>query len=101
MFKSLNETFQSATDIQNWLTKCAIAIMKMRGSGVSWVTPLGMEVIQPYYTIQTKTEFKEILERKKVKDQAVYRYPTYHKQRNGFAPNFIHSLDAAHSCFAI
>ena len=48
-FQNLNEVFESARKIQQWLSDCAYAITKLRGHSVIWVTPLGLIVVQPYY----------------------------------------------------
>ena len=50
-FDSLNEVFESSQRIQSWLTECAGVISKDCKSQVSWVTPLGFPVVQPYYKV--------------------------------------------------
>ena len=51
-FDSLNEVFESSQRIQAWLTSCAGVISKDDKSQVSWVTPLGFPVVQPYYKVR-------------------------------------------------
>jgi len=98
-FESLNELFEASQEIQEWLTKCAVVISKDVGENVSWVTPLGLPVVQPYNTlsrppkaITPKNLFNISLQRSYV---PVKKLGTV-KHKNGFAPNFIHSLDASH-----
>ena len=67
-FESLNEMFEASQEIQDWLTECAQVvrdqvcryesflgvpqvISKDVGENVSWVTPLGLPVVQPYTSI--------------------------------------------------
>ena len=50
-FDSLNEVFESSQRIQSWLTECAAVISKDCKSEVSWITPLGFPVVQPYYKV--------------------------------------------------
>merc|ERR1712227_269603 len=62
-FHSLNEVFESSQRIQAWLTDCAGVISKECKRQVSWFTPLGFPVIQPYYK-KTKSDKKIDLDRK-------------------------------------
>jgi len=97
-FESLNELFISSQKIQDWLTECAKVISSDCRSNVEWTTPLGMPVEQPYIKKKNHTNavrnpdveqrFFARREEKKVVNTL--------KHRNGFAPNFIHSLDASH-----
>lgn len=84
-FHSLRKMFKSAREIQDWFTECARIISSICCENVEWVTPLGLPIIQPYM---------------KQKSSKVYidgnRKPDSIKQRNAFAPNFIHSLDSTH-----
>ena len=99
-FESLNEMFTASQEIQDWLTECAMVISRDCKSNVSWVTPLGFPVIQPYSRVVSKLDknismdmnnmFK--LSHRTVKKEAEVKINTM-KNKNGFAPNFIHSLD--------
>jgi len=101
-FESLNEMFTASQEIQDWLTACANIISKDCRSNVSWVTPLGLPVIQPYskyifpndknITMNTSTLFT--CKRQKLQDSEMKVSTT--RNRNGFPPNFIHSLDSSH-----
>jgi DNA-directed RNA polymerase len=62
---------------------------------MSWITPLGLPVMQPYrreynYTIQTVLQSVTLSMTDDVLPVSVT------KQRSAFPPNFIHSLDATH-----
>uniref|UniRef100_A0A4W2DS88 DNA-directed RNA polymerase n=1 Tax=Bos indicus x Bos taurus TaxID=30522 RepID=A0A4W2DS88_BOBOX len=67
---------------QRWLTESA-RLISLTGSAVEWITPLGVPIIQPYHRDS------------KVMVRAV-PHPNTLKQKNGFPPNFIHSLDSTH-----
>ena len=116
-FESLNELFTASQAIQDWLTECAGVISKDCGANVSWVTPLGLPVVQPYEnvtrkrvkTVDKKTgqevtgaaphhskDMEEPNMFKKRNIDIVERRPNTMKHRNGFPPNFIHSLDSSH-----
>ncbi|XP_050024400.2 DNA-directed RNA polymerase, mitochondrial [Dermacentor andersoni] len=98
-FLSLQEMFTATREIQDWFTTCAKMISYVCCQPVSWVTPLGLPVIQPYhkptsvkspvsYGDRISPEFRSIFE--------MHQRPNVMKQKNGFPPNFIHSLDSSH-----
>ncbi|KAH0539281.1 DNA-directed RNA polymerase, mitochondrial isoform X1 [Cotesia glomerata] len=89
-FESLRTMFESARQIQDWFTDCAQVITTINGKNMEWVTPLGLPVIQPYS--------KVLPCRNKFMDNAtdLLLKPNTSKQKNAFAPNFIHSLDSCH-----
>lgn len=91
---SLREMFVSAKGIMDWLGHCA-QLVSSQGQVVSWITPMGLPVIQPYrkpatHTVRTMLQSITLA----VNDDAL---PVYgQKQRSAFPPNFVHSLDASH-----
>ena len=93
--KSMNEMFQNAKRIQNWFAQGASIIA--RQSPVEWETPMGLVCVQPYH--------KPFIKRIKTKIQKsfsitysseVTNKPDSARQRSGFPPNFVHSLDSCH-----
>ena len=82
----LEEMFVATKKIQDWFDSIATLVSKSFGRPVSWETPLLLPVMQPY--------FKEINKGKTFKIER--RLPDTVAQKNGFPPNFIHSLDATH-----
>ena len=105
-FESLNEMFTSSQAIQAWFTKCATMISDDFRKSVEWVTPLGLYVEQPYYK-NTNAQYlqQEVNSLKKMKSNIpisykalskIYVKPNTMKQKNGFPPNFVHSLDSTH-----
>lgn len=98
-FLSLQQMFTATREIQDWFTDCAKMISYVCCQPVSWVTPLGLPIIQPYhkpiamkspisYGDRISAEFRTIFE--------MHQRPNVMKQKNGFPPNFIHSLDSSH-----
>ncbi|PBC25264.1 DNA-directed RNA polymerase [Apis cerana cerana] len=83
-FHSLRKMFKSAREIQDWFTECARIISSICCENVEWITPLGLPIVQPYLKQKLNTYVK-----KNEKSDTI-------KQRNAFAPNFIHSLDSTH-----
>jgi DNA-directed RNA polymerase len=91
---SLGEIFISANQIMDWLGKCALLVANVN-EPISWITPLGLPVIQPYRksaSFKVKTLMQTIilaLDDDSLPVQA-------RKQKSAFPPNFVHSLDATH-----
>ncbi|XP_047633783.1 DNA-directed RNA polymerase, mitochondrial isoform X2 [Phacochoerus africanus] len=80
---------------QRWLTDSARLIAHM-GSAVEWVTPLGIPIIQPYHR-DSKVTIKGGLQNLSFNSSVdTSQKPNTLKQKNGFPPNFIHSLDSSH-----
>lgn len=91
VFASIERMFTATREIQDWLTECASVLSKSLSQPVKWVTPLGFPVTQPYYK-QAPSGGSEL--RQSVR--GVVLSPNSRKQKNGFPPNFIHSLDSTH-----
>lgn len=94
-FQSMENLFTNAREIMNWLSECA-RVVGRRGNPISWKTPFGFPVEQPYrragkYSI--KTSLQQIV---LVSDNSE-DFPVFvQKQKAAFPPNFIHSLDSTH-----
>lgn len=82
-FKSLESLFTSAEQIQNWFLDIT-SIIVHKEQKVSWITPIGWPVLQPYEKMRRLKNGKQVI------------LPDKKKQNNAFAPNFIHSLDSTH-----
>jgi DNA-directed RNA polymerase len=92
--KAVSTMFTGARQIMNWLTTSALLCAK-QGQPVTWVTPLGWPVIQPYrksdkFVVQTAMQRMLLVD-------ANDRMPVSSvRQRSAFPPNFVHSLDSTH-----
>lgn len=72
------------------------AQIALTGNCVDWVTPLGLPVIQPYHRETTESISTPL---QTVSSSHYFDYtqiPNLTKQKGGFPPNFIHSLDSSH-----
>ena len=94
VMKAVGYVCHSTAEIMEWLRTCAQKAVAT-GEPVQWTTPLGFPVVQPYRNYRTKTIHTVL--------QAVSTYMdnddvpiSISKQCKGFAPNYIHSLDASH-----
>ncbi|KAK8694366.1 hypothetical protein V6N13_071920 [Hibiscus sabdariffa] len=89
---ALGEMFQAARAIMNWLGECA-KIIASENEPVSWTTPLGLPVVQPYRVLGRhliKTSLQVLTLQRETEKIMVKR------QRTAFPPNFVHSLDGSH-----
>ncbi|TKY65013.1 DNA-directed RNA polymerase 2B [Spatholobus suberectus] len=89
---ALEEMFQGARGIMNWLGDCA-KIIASENQPVRWTTPLGLPVVQPYrklgkHIIKTSLQ---MLTLQRETDKVMVK-----RQRTAFPPNFVHSLDGSH-----
>ncbi|KAL3240124.1 DNA-directed RNA polymerase [Nakaseomyces bracarensis] len=112
VFAAVRELFQGAHLIQDWLGDCAKKISKSVRldvdaksfkdldkpdymSSIIWTTPLGLPIVQPYRDAckkQVITNLQSIY----ITDPFAVNPINSRRQKAGFPPNFIHSLDASH-----
>ncbi|TXG56708.1 hypothetical protein EZV62_018021 [Acer yangbiense] len=111
---ALEEMFEAARSIMNWLGECAkeksldpgvpvfltdnlettlLNVIAAENRPVRWTTPLGLHVVQPYrilgrHLIKTSLQ---ILALQRETDKVMAK-----RQRTAFPPNFVHSLDGSH-----
>lgn len=94
VLSGIGEVCSGARAIMDWLRECAEAVTAT-SRPVRWTTPLGFPVTQPYRKYRTKQVNTRLAElRLIVEDESV---PVARKRHaDGFAPNFVHSIDATH-----
>ncbi|CAK9315095.1 unnamed protein product [Citrullus colocynthis] len=89
---ALGEIFEAARGIMGWLGDCA-KVIAADNQPVRWTTPLGLPVVQPYYTSERhliRTSLQVLALRREGNSVDV------RKQRTAFPPNYVHSLDGSH-----
>lgn len=91
---SIGEVFEQAMQIKTWFDNASSAF-NQAGVSVSWMTPLGFAVRQPYYEHKSKA-IKTALQVVKLVKKDAFDKVKKSSQRSGFPPNFVHSLDACH-----
>lgn len=96
LWAAIGDVVMAAADAMDWLKSVARAAAKDEMS-ITWVTPMGLPVTQDYR--------KEVLSPVRIHWQGKALTPRLRTetpeldkrgQVNGIAPNFIHSMDAAH-----
>ncbi len=97
IFDAVREVCPAAMAAMDWLTDCARIITSETGRTLQWTTPLGFPVTQPYRNlsrIKVATVVGDVWTTIGYNDKDM---PVNKRgQINGFAPNFVHSIDASH-----
>lgn len=77
-----------------WLATCS-SLVAREGQPMSWVTPLGLPVIQPYRR-ESGLLVKTLVQSVVLVDCSDKLPVSSQRQRSAFPPNFVHSLDSTH-----
>ncbi|RHZ07502.1 hypothetical protein DYB31_000743 [Aphanomyces astaci] len=90
---SMTNLFAAARQIMTWLSECTQKVAD-EGQMMSWITPLGLPVTQPYRLDASKLV-------RTSKQHVVLTLPdsrkvSVGKQKTAFPPNYVHSLDSTH-----
>lgn len=93
-FDSIGEMFTGARSIMDWFATCASLVAK-RNRLVSWTTPLGLPVAQPYKKLSKKNVLKTAFQTITLENESSGPVNSL-RQRSAFPPNFVHSLDSSH-----
>lgn len=93
-FDSIGEMFTGARSIMDWFATCASLVAK-RNRLVSWTTPLGLPISQPYKKLSRKNVVKTAFQTVTLENEASGPVNSL-RQRSAFPPNFVHSLDSSH-----
>jgi len=92
--RAIGDTFKSAEEIMIWLKKCAATIASIE-EPVSWLTPIGFPVIQPYKRTG-KSASRSMNGAVTTFDLREPMPVSKQKQVTAFPPNFVHALDSTH-----
>ena len=112
VFAGIRQSFHGAHLIQDWLGECCTRISKSIRldvdkksllknnkpdfmTSIIWTTPLGLPIVQPYREI-SKKQVDTNLQTVFISDPFAVNQINARRQKAGFPPNFIHSLDASH-----
>eukprot|EP00929_Paragymnodinium_shiwhaense_P014498 TRINITY_DN122408_c0_g1_i1.p1 TRINITY_DN122408_c0_g1~~TRINITY_DN122408_c0_g1_i1.p1 ORF type:complete len:1195 (+),score=304.27 TRINITY_DN122408_c0_g1_i1:154-3738(+) len=93
ILKSIDEVFERAMKIKKWFDKVSAILNKLE-SPVAWLSPMGLACVQPYkkkrvVSVRSKRQSISVADKEGPLIDAF-------KQRLGFPPNFVHSMDASH-----
>lgn len=101
LWQAINETIVGARDVMTFCQKCAAALDDT-DEGLVWVTPTGFPVFMAYRQFK-QTHIKSVLgtEQIRIYQRGIGGPKNKAKTRNSVAPNFVHSMDAAHLALTV
>nr|WP_281397195.1 DNA-directed RNA polymerase [Kaustia mangrovi] len=95
MWASIGEVVVAARDAMDWLQKCSSAVSKTN-SPLIWDTPDGFRIFQGSRVLNIVQIETQLAGRFRLNVGNFTDKIDSRKQRNSVAPNFVHSMDAAH-----
>ncbi|CBZ55882.1 DNA-directed RNA polymerase,related [Neospora caninum Liverpool] len=95
VLSSIGEVFQSAMRLKKWLDEVSKMLNRL-GLPVAWMLPLVQFGAEQPYRSGKALEVRTVLQTHIVRVAGEDTPTSASKQRLGFPPNFIHSLDATH-----
>ena len=99
--KAVKAEVKKPYELMQWFIDCADAVVNS-GNHVSWITPLGLPVLQDYNQHEKKRIDNMIMgKRVQARVKKYNRVPDKKKQKNSVAPNIIHSLDSSFLWLAV
>eukprot|EP01128_Nolandella_sp_AFSM9_P002642 TRINITY_DN1301_c0_g1_i1.p1 TRINITY_DN1301_c0_g1~~TRINITY_DN1301_c0_g1_i1.p1 ORF type:complete len:441 (-),score=88.54 TRINITY_DN1301_c0_g1_i1:56-1378(-) len=93
-FEAIGEMFEGANLIMKWLSKGANAVCK-GGNVLTWQTPLGLPVQQPYRKAGKFDHVNTLLQQVVLKNADELPINA-RRNATAFPPNYVHSLDSTH-----
>jgi len=96
MWDSINETVRAARQAMDWIQSSA-SVLSKSGAPMIWHTPIGFPVYQASPKFKTKQIETKLAGRLQLRIGTPVKGKLHTaKQRQGSAPNFVHSMDATH-----
>lgn len=99
VWPAIGDVVVKGREAMDWLKKSARVIMKERGEDIDfigWTTPSGFPACQDYFTAEVHRINTWLHGPVKIRVMSEGDEPDAGKHASGLAPNFVHSLDAAH-----
>ena len=91
---AIKSLFTEAKEVMAWLSDCA-NVLAHENERVSWETPLGLPVVQPY-RVHSQRQIKTRLQQLVLNGVEETNDVDKRAQRSAFPPNFVHSVDSSH-----
>jgi DNA-directed RNA polymerase len=98
VWEAIADVVVKAREAMDWLQASSNKIIKNGAEGICWVTPAGFPVVQHYWESQDHRIHTRLHGNGKIMVRSEGELPDRNAHKNGIAPNFIHSMDAAHLC---
>jgi len=95
VLRSIDEVFRKAMRIKKWFDDVSRICNKV-GVPVAWISGVGLPCHQPYRDLANVTVRTPLQKTVLLKEPSDEMKTDKYRQKSGFPPNFIHSLDASH-----
>ena len=96
LFEAIEQTVTAAAKVMDWL-RAAAKVAGEEGLPLWWDTPMGLPILQEYrQQVGKRLDTHWCGRRLQVMINTTGKKLDKRSQANGVAPNFVHSLDAAH-----
>lgn len=99
VWPAIGDVVVKGREAMDWLKKAARLIMKDQTSdkeNITWTTPSGFPACQDYFVAEVHRINTWLHGPVKIRVLSESDEPDVQRHANGLAPNFVHSLDAAH-----
>jgi DNA-directed RNA polymerase len=96
VWDSIGEVVIAAAAAMGWLQQAAGLLIKRGGQQIEWTSPSGFPVWQHYHEMEFVHVNTKLLGKTQIRVASDGDSPSLNKHKNGVAPNFVHSMDAAH-----
>jgi DNA-directed RNA polymerase len=96
VWEAIGEVVVAASAAMGWLQQCARRIISAGAERIEWVTPSGFPVTQVYNLCDEVQIRTKLFGGSRLKMHREIDAPKLSSHKNGLAPNFVHSMDAAH-----
>ena len=100
VWPAIGDVVVKGRECMDWLKKCAKSIIKSFGPDeepiVSWTSPSGFIATQGYFEANVHRIRTRLLGEEKIIVWSETDTPDLNRHSSGLAPNFVHSMDAAH-----
>lgn len=101
VWASIQEVVIAATSAMGWIVRNTSNFVREHRENIKWVTPIDFPVYQHYMRMNTLEVQTQLLGRTKISAVQPTINVNLNKQKNGIAPNFVHSLDSTHMVMTI
>jgi DNA-directed RNA polymerase len=96
VWDSIGEVVIAAAAAMGWLQKAASALLRGGWQQIDWTAPSGFKVLQQYNEMDFVHVHTKLLGHTTIRVATSGDEPDAHRHKNSIAPNFVHSMDAAH-----
>ncbi|OZI20063.1 DNA-directed RNA polymerase [Bordetella genomosp. 9] len=96
VWEAIGEVVLAARSAMDWLQQCAKRIIKAGNPTIEWIAPSGFPVTQVYNEREEIRVNAKLFGGCRLWVRSDVDAPRASGHKNGLAPNFVHSMDAAH-----